>query len=254
MIKILSVLGKVIIWVVDLFDSQVTRTIAIVALLSKVLLASPLSMFISALVMLLLLIDDYMTWQRGGDSALDWTKFDDSISNLKASFDGLKESLQPVKDLLDYIWNTIFGDLSPLDLLKAALDGISTVLDGIAASLNVVKAFNDDLKNLWDVITGKKSFSDYLNNDQGNLWNAIKNLFTHNEKDPIFGSEGLLRSLFSRSGANTTTGSFVYERGGGFGNTTNMTNTFNIQGGDPVSIGNEVADKISKLYPTRSPY
>ena len=33
-----------------------------------------------------------------------------------------------------------------------------------------------------------------------------------------------------------------------------MTNTFNIQGGDPVSIGNEVADKISKLYPTRSPY
>ena len=90
-IKIISVLGKVIIWVVDLFDSQVTRTIAIVALLSKVLLASPLSMFISALVMLLLLIDDYMTWQRGGDSALDWTKFDDSISNLKASFDGLKE-------------------------------------------------------------------------------------------------------------------------------------------------------------------
>ena len=93
-----------------------------------------------------------------------------------------------------------------------------------------------------------------MNNDQGNLWNAIKNLFTHNKKDPIFGSEGLLRSLFSRSGLNTTTGSFVYERGGGFGNTTNMTNTFNIQGGDPVSIGNEVADKISKLYPTRSPY
>ena len=112
-IKILSVLGKVIIWVVDLFDSQVTRTIAIVALLSKVLLASPLTMFIGALVMLLLLIDDYMTWQRGGDSALDWTKFDDSISNLKESFDGLKESLQPVKDLLDFIWNTIFGNLSP---------------------------------------------------------------------------------------------------------------------------------------------
>lgn len=253
-IKIISVLGKVIVWVVDLFDSQVTRTIAIVALLSKVLLASPLSMFISALVMLLLLIDDYMTWQRGGDSALDWTKFDDSISNLKASFDGLKESLQPVKDLLDFIWNTIFGNLSPLDLLKGALDGIADVLDGIAASLNIVKAFNDDLKNFWDVITGKKSFSDYLNNDQGNLWSAIANFFTHNKKDPIFGSEGFLRSLFSRSGVNTTTGSFGYGGSGGFGNTTNMTNTFNIQGGDPVSIGNEVADKISKLYPTRSPY
>lgn len=211
-------------------------------------------MFIGALVTLLLLIDDYMTWQRGGESALDWTKFDESISNLKSSFNDLKDSIQPVKDLLDYIWNTIFGDLSPIDLLKAALDGIATVLDGIAASLNIVKAFNDDLKNFWDVITGKKSFSDYWNNDQGQLWSAIGNFFTHNEKDPIFGSEGWLRSLFSKSGMNTTAGSFGTDRSGGFGNTTNMTNTFNIQGNDAVSIGNEVANRISKLYPTKSPY
>lgn len=253
-LSILSALGKAFIWVVDLLDSQITRTILVIGILSKVLLASPITLFIGALLALLLLVDDYMTWKRGGDSALDWTKFDESFTNLKSSFDGLKESLQPVKDLLDYIWNTILGDLSPLDLLQGSLDGIADVLDGIAAALNIIKAFNDDLNNFGDVLTKKKSFSDYLNNDQGKLWSAIGNFFTHNDKDPIFGSEGSLRRLFSRSGVNTTTGSFGYDRSGGLGNTTNMTNNFTITGGDAVSIGNEVANKISKLYPTRSPY
>lgn len=253
-VRLITLVGKAIVWVVDLLDSQIARAILVVGVLSKVLLTSPLTMFIGALVMLLLLIDDYMTWQRGGESALDWSKFDDSISNLKESFNDLKDSIQPVKDLLDYIWNTIFGDLSPLDLLKAALDGIATVLDGIAASLDIVKAFNDDLKNFWDVITGKKSFSDYWNNDQGQLWSAIGNFFTHNEKDPIFGSEGWLRSLFSKSGTNTTTGFFGTDRSGGFSGNVTYNSTFNIQGNDAASIGNEVANRISKLYPTKSPY
>ena len=251
-IRILSVLGKTIIYVVELLDSQVTRTIAIIALLSKVILASPLTMFISALVFLLLLIDDYMTWKRGGDSALDWTKFDESFSNLKTTFVDLKDSIQPVKDLLDHIWNEIFGDLTPINLLQKALEGVATVLDGIAAALGIVKAFFDDLGNFGDVLSGKKSFSDYMENDQGKLWSAISNFFTHNEKDPIFGSEGLLSRLFSSS----SSGSFGSVRSGGFGSNTtnNQTNTINIYGNNAESIGNEVANKISDLYPTRSPY
>lgn len=251
-IRILSVLGKAIIYVVELLDSQVTRTIAIIALLSKVILASPLTMFISALVFLLLLIDDYMTWKRGGDSALDWTKFDESFSNLKTTFDDLKDSIQPVKDLLDYIWNQIFGNLSPIDLLQKALEGVADVLDGIAAALNVVKAFIDDLKNFGDVLSGNKSFSDYMENDQGKLWQAIGKVFTHNENDPIFGSNGWLSKLFS----NSSSGSFGSTRTGGFGSNTtnNQTNTINIYGNNAESIGNEVANKISNLYPTRTPY
>lgn len=251
-VKLLSTLGKALVWVVDLLDSQISRTILVVGVLSKALLASPLTMFIGALVMLLLLIDDYMTWQRGGESALDWTKFDESLTNLKASFDGLKESLQPVKDLLDEIWNDIFGDLEPINLLQKALDGVAKVLDGIAAALNIVKAFNDDLKNFWDVITGKKSFSDYMNNDQGKLWSAIGNLFTHNEKDPIFGSEGWLHRLFSNSGifsGGISTG------GSSQSNTHNeQNNTINVYGNDAQSIGDEVANKLQRNFPTRLPY
>ena len=250
-IRILSVLGKAIIYVVELLDSQVTRTIAIIALLSKVILASPLTMFISALVFLLLLIDDYMTWKRGGDSALDWTKFDESFSNLKTTFVDLKDSIQPIKDILDYLWNKIFGNLTPINLLQKALEGVADVLDDISSFLELIKTFIDDLGNFGDVLTGKKTFEEYLNNDEGKLWPQLADFFSTITRDPINGAVTWFSSLFSNSGLFS--GSAI--SGGTTSNsTTNQTNTFHIYGSNAESIGNEVANKISDLYPTRSPY
>lgn len=251
-IKLVTTLGKALIWVVDLLDSQIARTILVVGILSKALLASPLTMFIGLLLTLLLLIDDYMTWKRGGESALDWTNFDESFSNLKTTFDDLKDSIQPVKDMLDDLWNNIFGDLTPVNLLQEALEGVADVLDGIAASLDVVNAFVNDFKNFDDVLSGKKSFSDYMENDQGKLWKAIGKVFTHNENDPIFGSNGWLSKLFSNSGFSS--GGF-FSGGNSSSNTTNnQTNTINVYGNDAKSIGDEVANKLTMNFPMRLPY
>ena len=253
-IKILSVLGKVIIWVVDLFDSQVTRTIAVVALLSKVLLASPLSMFIGALVMLLLLIDDYMTWKRGGDSALDWSEFDESISDLKTSLDELKDSLQPIKDNLDHIWNEIFGDTSKINIIQNFVDKVASGLNLISSALSDITYFIDLLsgKESLDGFLGKKSkIFDWLEENTGlfkgpigwlfgrGKWQGEKNLFER------------IAGLFSSG--STIAGAMAY--GGGTTSSTNtVTNHFNIYGNDAGSIGNEVASRLSKSYPTRLPY
>ena len=253
-IKILSVLGKVIIWVVDLFDSQVTRTIAIVALLSKVLLASPLSMFIGALVMLLLLIDDYMTWKRGGDSALDWSEFDESISDLKTSLGELKDSLQPIKDNLDHIWNEIFGDTSKINIIQNFVDKVASGLNLISSALSDIAYFIDLLsgKESLDGFLGKKSkIFDWLEENTGlfkgpigwlfgrGKWQGEKNLFER------------IAGLFSSG--STIAGAMAYG-GGTTSSTTTVTNHFNIYGNDAGSIGNEVASRLSKSYPTRLPY
>lgn len=251
-VKLLISLGKVILWVVNLFDSQISRTIFLVTILSKALLASPLTMFIGLLLTLLLLIDDYMTWKRGGESALDWSNFDDSFSDLLTTFNDLKEAIQPVKEMLDDLWHNIFSDLTPVNLLQKALEGVADVLDGIAAAIDVVNTFINDLKNFGDVLSGKKSFRDYLKNDQGALWGAIGNLFTHNENDPIFGSEGFFGRLFSKSGFFS---SGIFSGFGSSSNTTNnQTNTINIHGTDAKSIGDEVANRLTVNFPTRSPY
>ena len=174
-IKILSVLGKVIIWVVDLFDSQVTRTISIVALLSKVLLASPINMFIGALAMLLLLIDDYMTWKRGGDSALDWSEFDESISNLKTSLGELKDSLQPIKDNLDHIWNEIFGDTSKINIIQ-------NFVDKVASGLNLISSALSDVTYFIDLLSGKESLDGFLGKKSKILFGFTKRASKHRSR------------------------------------------------------------------------
>lgn len=253
-IKILSVLGKVIIWVVDLFDSQVTRTIAIVALLSKVLLASPLSMFIGALVMLLLLIDDYMTWQRGGDSALDWTKFDESISDLKTSLGELKDSLQPIKDNLDHIWNKIFGDTSKINIIQNFVDKVASGLNLISSALSDIAYFIDLIsgKESLDGFLGKKSkIFDWLEENTGLFKGPLGWLFGRGKWQ---GEENLFERIAGLfSSGSTIAGAMAYG-GGTTSSTTTVTNHFNIYGNDAGSIGNEVASRLSKSYPTRLPY
>ena len=253
-VKILTVLGKVIFYVVDLFDSQVARVILIIGVLSKVLLASPINMFIGALVMLLLLIDDYMTWKRGGDSAFDWSEFDESISDLKKSLGELKDSLQPIKDDLDHIWNEIFGDTSKINIIQNFVDTVASGLNLISSALSDITYFIDLLsgKESLDGFLGKKSkIFDWLEENTGlfkgpigwlfgrGKWQGEKNLF---ERIAGFFSSGSTAAGAMTYGGNTTN------------STTTVTNNFNIYGNDASSIGNEVAGRLRRMYPTRSPY
>ena len=145
-IKILSVLGKVLIWVVDLLDSQIARAILVIGVLTKVIMMSPLTMFISALVMLLLLIDDYMTWKRGGDSALDWSKFDEAITGLNEQLDILKENLAPIKEFIDNIWDKYLSNLNPLEELQKIINFISKDLEVISGALDDINRIIEQIR------------------------------------------------------------------------------------------------------------
>nr|DAP50310.1 MAG TPA: hypothetical protein [Caudoviricetes sp.] len=255
-IKLLSAFGKGIIWLVDLFDSQITRTIAIVALFSKILLASPLNMFITALVLLLLLIDDYMTWQRGGESALDSSKFDESLTNLKNTLNGLKEELQPIKDLLDTIWNDFLSNLDPVEELNKLIDYIASDLEVIQGALkdinNFIKAIKEG-KSLKEILGMESNFgqaaSEFVQKD--NLFTKFINMIARQD---VLGSN----SILGRLGALASNSGFF---SGGFisgGNTSNQSNyqnnTINVYGDNAKSIGDEVANRLKNLYPTRLPY
>lgn len=244
-IKLITTLGKVIKNVVDLLDSQISRTILLVAALSKALFASPITMIIGAILALLLLIDDYMGWKRGIESALDWSAFDDALSDLKSAFNDLNDAVQPLKDALDHIWNDIFGDLSPLDILQKRLDGIADVIVTIASAIDTVRAFIDDFKNFGEVVTGKKSFSDYWNNDFGKVGSSLGNFL---EKAAGVLSKAVRftspTSALMHYGIDSLARSIV----------NNQTNNVTVYGSDAKSIGDEVAGRLTKNFPTRLPY
>ena len=255
-IKILSVLGKVLIWVVDLLDSQIARAVLIIGVLSKVLLMSPFTMFIGALVMLLLLIDDYMTWKRGGDSALDWSKFDETITGLNEQLDILKENLAPIKEFMDNIWDKYLSKLNPLEQLQKIVNFIAKDLEVISGALDDINRIIEQIrqgKSIWEIIGGGSKFgkaaSEFAQSD-----NLITRLINNAAGFDIFGKNsffGAIGSLFSNSGLFS--GGLV-SGGNTTNSTTTMTNQFNIYGSDASSIGDEVANRLGKMYPTRLPY
>ena len=78
-------------------------------------------------------------------------------------------------------------------------------------------------------------------------YKAIQSFFIFG-KNSFFGAIG---SLFSNSGLFS--GGLV-SGGNTTNSTTTMTNHFNIYGNDSNSIGDEIANRLGKMYPTRLPY
>lgn len=254
-IKILSVLGKVLIWVVDLLDSQIARAILVIGVLTKVIMMSPLTMFISALVMLLLLIDDYMTWKRGGDSALDWSKFDEAITGINEQLDILKENLAPIKEFMDNIWDKYLSNLNPLEELQKIINFIAKDFEVISGALDDINRIIEQIrqgKSIWEVLGNSKfgkAASEFVQSD-----NLLTKFINNVAGFDVFGKGsflGMLGSLASNSGLFS--GGFI-SGGNTTNSTTTMTNQFNIYGNDASSIGDEVANRLGKMYPTRLPY
>lgn len=255
-IKIFTTLGKVIVFVVDLLDSQIARAVLIIGVLSKVLLASPLTMFIGALVMLLLLIDDYMTWKRGGDSALDWSKFDEAITGLNEQLERLKKNLKPIKEFMDNIWDKYLSKLNPLKELQKIINFIAKDFEVISSALDDINRIIEQIrqgKSIWEILGSEskfgKSASEFVQSD-----NLITKWINSAAGFDIFGSRslfGTLGSLFSSSGFFS--GGLI-SGGNTTNSTTTVTNHFNIYGNDSNSIGDEIANRLGKMYPTRLPY
>lgn len=246
-VTVLATIGKSIVWVVDLLDSQITRAILVVGVLAKALLLSPVTMFIGALLALLLLVDDYMGWKEGKDSYLDWSKYDESIQNIANSFNELKEAVAPIKEAFDQAFSGLVDWIDDLDILQS-------VLDGIANTLNIIVVAANDLKAFGDVLSGEKSFSDYMENDEGKLWDSITNFFTNNGEGYFGGRTGKSwkEILFGMANRNFD----PYARGGGFEGTGigTQNNTININGNDSKGIADAVVDSLNKYYPVRTPY
>ena len=246
-VTVLATIGKAIVWVVDLLDSQITRAILVVGVLAKALLLNPVTMFIGALLALLLVVDDYMTWQRGGESYLDWSKYDESIQNIVGSFNELKEAVAPIKEAFDQAFSGLIDWIDDLDILQSALDGIANALNIIVVAVNDLKAFGD-------VLGGEKSFSDYMENDQGKLWDSFTNFFTNNGEGYFGGRTGKSwkEILFGISNRNFD----PYARGSGFegiGIGTQNNNVY-VTAPDAQSAAKAVVESLNKNYPVRTPY
>jgi len=79
-------------------------------------LATPIGAIIGVGVAILGLYDDFMTWKEGGDSLIDWTKWEPAINLLIAAIDTIKASLRSliegVMELINAFAKLFMGDVS----------------------------------------------------------------------------------------------------------------------------------------------
>lgn len=206
LIVLIKGIGETIISIINIFDSQVTRVIAILGVLGVAMLKNPITWFIGAIISLLLLVDDYLGWKKGWKSALDWSKFDEVFQDLKKSSDDLNESLALVKELVDKLWSTLFGDTSKFNLLQKFVDGVAAGLDLISSALSDIVYFVDLLsgKNSGEGFLGKKlGIFDWLEENTGLFNGELGWLFGRGK---WAGEENLFErfaSLFSSSPVDT---------------------------------------------------
>lgn len=145
-------IGQLVDWFNHLGGSS-QRLIATVAglyaawkLLNLGFLASPIGIITALVGVLALLYDDYQTWKEGGDSLIDWSKWEPGI---KAAIDGIETIVKWLGDGLDAIggWQTaaaallaymggrwLFGMLSTVGKAVRAISGVGAAAAGRGAA------------------------------------------------------------------------------------------------------------------------
>ncbi|QIP56827.1 lytic transglycosylase domain-containing protein [Hafnia alvei] len=132
--------------------------------LNSAFIKSPIGLITALIVALGLLYDDYMTWKEGGDSLIDWTKWEQGVNyalgaleeisgaiselwrSVKELGKSLGRALEPLSSLIDE-----FGKLIGLDFSrfsgKALFDGI---IKSIKDNITVLRLFVDALRQVID--------------------------------------------------------------------------------------------------------
>lgn len=280
-------IGRIVDAVGRLFDSMDTGTKTAVTAVSAflgLLKLGPVGMFIAAILALLLLLDDFFTWQRGGNAyfAPEYEKLTNWFQNADFSaFDGVKESAgelwETAKNAFEVVVDLVeqFGEwAAESGVLKGALDLLLGTLELIIDALTWVLDLFLLITGNYDKMSENSWFRKIIAKDEeGNVsgWktaanagmgilDAIPGLWNYT----IGRIEGMPKAQtfsdffgYDYGTGKSTENAFGATSGGGRRTstteqnvTTTYNNTFNVDGAQsPASTASEIA---KTLYNQRS--
>lgn len=160
-LTVIEYLGKIVNYVNEKLPASTKGFLAVATAVGLAIVKGPLGWILLALTAIILLIDDFLTWKRGGKSLLGdfWGQIEDL--EFGDTFTDLIDSLTDILNLLAKIAKSevvkwVFSEAFKISIasLKLALDGVRAVLQLIA----------DALQTIYDIITlqGIKDSMDYF--------------------------------------------------------------------------------------------
>lgn len=137
-----------------------TASLAATAFLGA-LKMGPVGLFIAGITTLLLLLDDFYTWQRGGKSAFDWgnlfggadtglTSWINDLDLTKDSADDLTDSLSDCKDAWGEVFKAAWKFIDEHDVIDKVLSGFVTFLDDMVQALTTIADLILLITGNWD--------------------------------------------------------------------------------------------------------
>ncbi|CNK98238.1 transglycosylase SLT domain-containing protein [Yersinia enterocolitica] len=158
--RAIQAVGQVIDWWKNLSDGG-KRLIGVLGgllvawkVLNSAFIKSPIGLITALIVSLGLLYDDYMTWKEGGNSLIDWSKWEPNIKKLQEAILWIRDKFIALKDAVGGWKNVLIGIgifmggtwlktmMGPLNTVVTALKGFPAIFTGAmtASGLYVVIA------------------------------------------------------------------------------------------------------------------
>lgn len=136
--QVVKALLDVLASLADSFGIDVPKSIAVLSAAFLAFAAGPVGKILLALGALLLLIEDYMVWSKGGDALFDWSKPQQVIEKLNDAFSNtsgwLKDIYNKSKDLFD----VISGRQSLMDAVMLFVSSLETGLNAINTLISLI--------------------------------------------------------------------------------------------------------------------
>lgn len=148
------------------FIPMIKVFIGLLKMMRLAFLASPIGIILALVAALGLLYDDYKTWQEGGKSLIDWSKWTNSIDKIIAKIKDFLAMLEKIKDkVINFVQKIVSDPISAVkDVVDIAKDAVQDTIENIAKpngepANQAVRSINETSKNILDTVknTTKKA-------------------------------------------------------------------------------------------------
>ena len=144
-VEVLAAIGRTAVGSFGDIETSGLRTIAILAAAFMALKSGPVGMFLLLLGAILLLLEDFMVWQKGGKSLFDWSTVSDKLQEMNDKFSDSSGKIAEITQKIDDLFGKIQAGQFIMAIVETFLDTVETGLDGINVALDLLNGLVDIL-------------------------------------------------------------------------------------------------------------
>ena len=144
-VEVLAAIGRTAVGSFGDIETSGLRTIATLAAAFMALKSGPVGMFLLLLGAILLLLEDFMVWQKGGKSLFDWTVVNEKLQDMEDKLGDIPSKVSDITQKVDELFGKIQAGQFIMAIVETFLDTVETGLDGINVALDLLDGLIDIL-------------------------------------------------------------------------------------------------------------